>query len=147
MALGAIQFRALEDRLVHLVLVQQIKDRALHGIEGHDLHSFAAMDRTHIDIVIVVKRARMLGRDLGILETGLGEDQGLRIHRHLQKIQHRFQIAMLFLISQLGIAPVDLFLQHRHRIAEIEGAVMDRRIAIGNITLVAHRDLRLGRKH
>lgn len=87
----------------------------------------------------------MLRGDLRVLKAGLGEHQRLRIHRNLQEIEDRAQIAVLGLVYQLCFAGGELLLQLGYRIAEIVGAIIDRRVTERNVSLVADGDLRIRR--
>lgn len=62
----------------------------------------------------------------------------------MQRTQHRAQIAMLLVISQPRRTQVQILLQQRHRIVQGPRAIVDRRLAIGHIALILHRDLGIG---
>src|SRR3954469_7373349 len=86
----------------------------------------------------------MLRGDLGILEARLGEDERLGVDGDLQKLQDGWQVAAFGAVFQLGLALFQLLLQLRDGVAQIAGAVVDRRVAEGDVSLIADGDLRSG---
>ena len=101
MALDAVEVRALEAGFVRLVLVENIKDGALRRIERHEFERHAVVNAAYIDVVIEIKRARFIGRDLRVLKAGLGIHQSLRVDGDVEQPQHRSQIALAGFVLQL----------------------------------------------
>src|SRR5262245_23439148 len=80
-ALYAIQGGAFEARVVGPMFIEHVKDRTLHRVEGYELEQGRVVNLAHVHVVVEVEGTRVAGRDLRILEAGLGEHQGLRIRR------------------------------------------------------------------
>ena len=75
-----------------------------------------------------------------VLETRVWESVGT-----FSSASTDFEIAMVLVESQAYLALFNLLFQHCHRIAEILGAIVDRRIEVRYVALIAYRDLRLDR--
>ncbi len=99
------------------------------------------MHRPDVHVVVEVERAGVLGRDLGILEARFGKDQRLRVDRNIQLGQDRTQIAVFGFIGQRRLAVLETLFELRDGIVQVIGAIVDGRIAKGDISLVTHRDL------
>ena len=140
MADGAIELGALERRPLDLMLVEQIEDRALPGVERDDLDRLAVVHLADVDVVVEVERARRLRRDLLVLEAGLRKHQRLRADRNLEMVEDRLEVAVARLPVERGFAAVESLLQLRHRVVDV-AAVVDRLVAERHEPLVAHRDL------
>ncbi len=140
-ALSAIEGRTHEDRLVGWLLVQEVEDRPLVRVERGDLQRVAVLNPAEVDVVVEIEGPRGRGRDLLVLKTGLGEDQGLRRDGHLQQIHDRLEISVLGLEFQLDLALVDPLLQLGDRVADPVGKVIDRLVPERQKALVANRDL------
>jgi len=141
--LRAVQLRSLKGRVICFVFIEQVKDRALHRIEGNNFNGFAVVDFADIDIVVEVESSRMVRRDFFVLETGLREDECLRVNWHLQQSKDGLEVTIFGLILQPRFFLIELLLQFRHRIAQIFGSIVDWRIAVGDIPLIPHGDLRV----
>src|SRR5580692_4766243 len=83
-ALRAIEFGTLEDGVVGFLFVQDVENRTLIGIKGYELQHLPLVDLADINVVVEVKRPRRLGRDLLVLEAGLGKNQRLRTNGNRQ---------------------------------------------------------------
>ena len=60
MALLAVQLRSLKGRVICFVFIEQVKDRALHRIEGNNLDGFALVYRAYVNVVIEIERAGVI---------------------------------------------------------------------------------------
>ena len=70
-------FYSVLNRPFDLMLVEQIENRALSGVERDDLDRFAIVHFADVDVVVEVERARRLRRDFPVLEAGLRKHQRL----------------------------------------------------------------------
>lgn len=69
-ALCAIQLGSFERWVIGFLLIEDIKNRALHRVERNEFQDFPLMHLADINVVVVVEGAWRLRRDLLVLETG-----------------------------------------------------------------------------
>jgi hypothetical protein len=140
---NSVQLRPLECRLVNFVLIEEVEDRPLLRIEGHDLDGLAVVHLADIDVIVEIQCARMVRRDFRVLEAGLGKYQGLGFD--LQQLEHRLQVAAIPFKGESRRTAFNLLLESGDRIVHIRRPVVDRLIRKRHITLIAYRDLCLRR--
>src|SRR5262245_52561473 len=119
-----------------LLLVQDVEDRSLHGIEGDEFQRMPVVDLPGVDVVVEVESARLLGRDLRILEARLGENQRLRTDRNAKYPKYGAQVAVPGLVLQFDVAAIQPLLELRDGVVEVFGPIVNGRIAERHIPLI-----------
>ena len=118
-------FLPAELRPLRGLLRNGIEDGALPRVLGGDLQQVGAADPADGDRVVEVDRARVLPVDLARLETGLRINQDLRRDRHVQRLEHRGQIARLGIEAQRRRTAGEPRVQRRHRRLGLRAAIGD----------------------
>src|SRR5689334_12642339 len=94
MALHAGGVVAAERQRSGARLRQGVEDRALSRVVGRELQDLAATYPAHRDLIVEVDGPRIRRSDTRGLEAGFREDQQLRLHRDIERLQNRAQVSI-----------------------------------------------------
>ena len=89
---------------------------------------FAAADVSHRDGVVEEHRARVVHPDERRLETGLREDHHLRLDRHVQRVEHRPQVAGGLVELQRRRPACEPGVERRHGVRRRASRIADGRV-------------------
>ena len=108
---------AAKPRLVGLLEVQGIEHHSVARFERQELVHITAGNGADRHFVVEVQRARVLRVDDGLLETGFGEDQRLRIDVDAQMFEEAGQIPDAVAILESRLAALELLSEACQRVA------------------------------
>ena len=111
-------------------LRQRLEDHTLAWIVRRRFEHRRAGNVADNDAIVEVQRARVFRIREGMLDTGLGEQQDLRFHRHVQRREQRPQEAEAALELERCRSRRQIALQSGDRIRQCARAIVDRRMLI-----------------